>query len=73
MTPAEWTFRCAKQLHEQWPRVPHNDLEHLADALLKEERWSSMEPSQAALEWLRQGIPAPHQHVADANPWSRSG
>ncbi len=57
MNASEWTFRCAAQLHEQWPRVDRNDLEHLAEALLPETRWATMEPSEAALRWLQQGIP----------------
>ena len=58
MNAETWTFRCAQQLHEQWPRVDFADLENVAEALLREQRWQSMEPSQAAIEWVRQGIPA---------------
>ena len=58
MNAETWAFKCAQQLHEQWPRVDHADLEHLAEALWKESRWQSMEPAAAALAWLRQGIPA---------------
>ena len=57
MNADEWTFKFARQLHEQWPRVDHSDLEHLAGALLNEDRWKSMEPTEAAAQWLRQGIP----------------
>ena len=58
MNAETWAFKCAQQLHEQWPRVDHADLEPLAEALWKEPRWQSMEPAAAALAWLRQGIPA---------------
>jgi hypothetical protein len=57
MNAHEWTWRCAERLHEQWPRVDRVDLEHLAEALRAEERWQSMEPTEAALAWLTQGIP----------------
>ena len=57
MNAAEWTWKCAERLHEQWPRVDRVDLEHLAEALHTEDRWKGMEPDDAALEWLRQGIP----------------
>jgi hypothetical protein len=57
MNADAWTFKFAHQLHQQWPRVDHADLEHLAGALLTEERWSCMEPTEAATQWLRQGIP----------------
>lgn len=57
MNSIEWTLRCAERLHEQWPRVDRSDLESLADALQAEERWKWMEPQDAAVQWLSQGIP----------------
>lgn len=57
MNAAEWTWKCAERLHEQWPRVDRVDLEHLAEALHVEERWQNMEPGEAAVQWLRQGLP----------------
>lgn len=57
MDPVVWTWRFAARLHEQWPRVDRVDLEHLAEALQREERWQAMEPDDAALAWLAQGIP----------------
>lgn len=57
MNAADWTFRFAAQLHQQWPRVDQCDLENLAEALQREERWRTMEPSEAAVRWLQQGIP----------------
>jgi hypothetical protein len=56
MNAHEWTWRCAERLHEQWPRVDRVDLEHLAEALRKEGRWQAMEPADAAVEWLSQGV-----------------
>jgi hypothetical protein len=57
MNSVEWTLRCAERLHEQWPRVDRSDLENLADALQAEDRWKWMEPQDAAVQWLSQGIP----------------
>ena len=57
MNPHEWTWKCAEELHLQWPRVDRVDLEHLAEALYHEPRWSALAPELAAQEWLRQGIP----------------
>lgn len=57
MNDQDWTQQCADRLLEQWPRVGRDDLEHLADALCAEQRWKSMEPTQAAELWLQQGIP----------------
>lgn len=56
MNAADWTFRFASQLHQQWPRVDRCDLENLAEALLREERWRAMEPSEAAVRWLQQAF-----------------
>ena len=53
----EWTWKCAETLHQQWPRVDRVDLEHLAEALLTEDRWKAMEPNEAAQAWLAQGLP----------------
>lgn len=42
---------------EQWPRVDYADLEHLAESLQAEDRWKDVEPTEAAIRWLQQGIP----------------
>ena len=39
MHPAEWTWRVATRLHQQWPTVDRVDLEHLAESLHREARW----------------------------------
>lgn len=67
MNAEQWALRCAQQLHQQWPRVGQNDLEHLADALWRDPRWQGMEPTQAAIEWLRQGIPERAVQTAGAD------
>jgi hypothetical protein len=59
MTSEQWIFRCAQQLHQQWPRVDRSDLEHVASSLWNEPRWQSIEPSAAAIAWIAQGIPHP--------------
>jgi len=64
MNSVEWTLQCAERLHQQWPSVDRSDLENLADALQAEERWNWMEPQDAAVQWLSQGIPpaiGPHR------------
>jgi hypothetical protein len=47
-----------RKLHQQWPRVGPGDLVNVAEALQREDRWKGLDPADAALEWLRQGIPA---------------
>lgn len=59
MDTKEWIHQCAERLHEQWPRVDLDDLEHLANALITEERWRRLPPMDAAMQWLAQGIPQP--------------
>ena len=56
MNTDEWTQQCVERLHPQWRSVDRSDLEHLAGALLAEDRWKCMEPTDAAVQWLRQGI-----------------
>ena len=57
MHPAEWTWRVATRLHQQWPTVDRVDLEHLAASLHREARWQVLAPNDAADQWLEQGIP----------------
>lgn len=57
MKVKDWAQQCAERLHEQWPTVDMEDLEHLAAALQREDRWRDLPPREAALEWLVQGIP----------------
>jgi hypothetical protein len=53
MNTAEWTWKGAERLYEQWPRG--------AEALHRKDRWKDLEPDEAALECLAQGIPASRQ------------
>jgi hypothetical protein len=55
---AAWTWKCAERLHEQWPRVDRVDIENIAEALHREDRWRALEPAVAATQWLAQGIPS---------------
>ena len=51
-----WTQQFAERLPLQWPSEDRADLEHLAGALPAEDRWKSMEPTDAAVQSLRHGI-----------------
>lgn len=57
MEQAQWVSGCSARLHEQWPRVELDHLEHLAQALWNEDRWRGLPPDEAAVQWLSQGIP----------------
>ena len=57
MEPLEWITRCSARLAQQWPRANAADLDDAALDLWQVERWREMEPEEAALTWLRLGIP----------------
>jgi len=57
MEANEWVTRCSARLHAQWPRLPREQRDEVAASLWQEERWRCLEPEQAAVQWLRQGIP----------------
>jgi hypothetical protein len=58
MEEAEWFQKCAQRLHQQWPQLDQDDLEHLAKSLWTEERWKRLDPDEAALTWLRLSMPS---------------
>ena len=57
MDTHQWIARCSARLHEQWPRVPPEQLAEVAAELERKARRALDEPEHAAVEWLRQGIP----------------
>lgn len=57
MDGTEWIQACARRLQQQWPAVDTADLEEIARDLHEQPKWQGLAPQQAALQWLRQGIP----------------
>jgi len=57
MDEYEWVVRCSARLHAQWPRLCRDERDDTARQLWRDERWRNQDPEQAAVEWLRQGIP----------------
>jgi hypothetical protein len=57
MDRQEWVARCARRLHERWPRVPQDQLREVAAQLRHEHERQLEEPEHAAAEWLRLGMP----------------
>lgn len=57
MDALEWEERCADRLRRQWPSVERDDLLHIAESLRAEGKWVAMDPADAAVQWLAQGIP----------------
>lgn len=48
-----WVAACSHRLQQQWPTVSPQHIEAVADELWHDERLRSLEPSDAAAEWLR--------------------
>jgi hypothetical protein len=57
MDSTEWVSRCAARLHEQWPRLPEDQLREVAADIQREAQRALDEPEHAAVEWLRHGMP----------------
>ena len=53
---SEWIDRCSKRLQEHWRTVEPAQLDDVAIELWGVPRWRALEPEQAALEWLKQGV-----------------
>lgn len=68
MVPKEWVARCSARLHAQWPRVPREQRDEMAAQLWTTPHWQAMDPETAAVEWLRQGIPASAEKGAVVRP-----
>jgi hypothetical protein len=66
MESNEWVARCSARLHAQWPRVLQEQRDEVAAEIRLDRRWQAFEPERAAVEWLRQGIPA--EGGRDASP-----
>jgi len=52
-----WVARCSHRLRERWRTVDLESLEDLARELWADERLRARQPEDAAVEWLRRGIP----------------
>jgi hypothetical protein len=57
MDANEWMVRFSARLHAQWPRLPREQRDELAAEVHHERRWQQLDPENAAVEWLGQGIP----------------
>jgi hypothetical protein len=57
MNSEEWVARCAARLHEQWPRVPLDQLAEVASEIQRNAQRQVEEPEHAAVEWLGHAMP----------------
>ena len=53
----QWVANCAHRLREQWPHADPTSLHEAAAELWNDESLRAMAPGQAAVVWLRRGIP----------------
>ncbi|MCM5680050.1 hypothetical protein M8A51_10945 [Schlegelella sp. S2-27] len=57
MDPVDWISRCAERLHERWKTIAIGDLDEVACELFNDPLWRALEPEEAAVRWMQQGIP----------------
>jgi len=56
MQATEWIATCSLRLQQQWRTVDPSCLDEVAAELWADARWRQMPPSEAAVQWLRQGV-----------------
>jgi hypothetical protein len=57
LVDVQWVAKCARCLREQWPHADPTSLEEAAAEIWRDETMRRLTPTQAALGWLRQGLP----------------
>ena len=57
LVDVQWVAQCAECLRGQWPRADPTSLADAARALWADDALRRLTPSQAALGWLRRGLP----------------
>ncbi|WP_046116120.1 hypothetical protein [Aquincola tertiaricarbonis] len=53
----DWIVRFSARLHARWPTVLRVQRDETAAELALQPHWRCLEPEDAAVCWLRQGIP----------------
>jgi hypothetical protein len=57
LADVQWLARCAWRLREHWPHADPTSLEEAAAELWHDESLRTLAPADAAITWLRRGIP----------------
>ena len=57
LADVQWAAQCAHRLREQWPHADPTSLDETAAQLWQDESLRVMAPAEAAIAWLRRGIP----------------
>ena len=53
MSERTWVAACSHRLQRQWPTVDPRHIEAVAAELWSDDRLRTLEPTDAAAEWLR--------------------
>ena len=53
----KWVAQCARRLREQWPHANPTSIDETAAELWHDEALSVLAPVDAAITWLRRGMP----------------
>ncbi len=57
LADVQWIAQCARRLRGQWPHADPTSLEETAEELLRDAALRALPPTEAAVTWLRLGIP----------------
>lgn len=57
LSDSEWITRFSARLHARWPTLMRLQRDETAAELAQHPHWRCLEPEDAAVCWLRQGIP----------------
>ena len=57
LADVHWVAQCARRLREQWPHADPTSLHETAAELWQDEALGMLTPVDAAITWLRRGIP----------------
>lgn len=52
LAPSQWIAACARKLNERWRTVDTEQLEEVAMDIWQDARLRTMDPSEAAVQWL---------------------
>jgi hypothetical protein len=56
--PTTWIAQCSYRLREHWRTVDLQSLEEVAQQLWADQDLRTKRPEEAAVQWLRRGIPS---------------
>lgn len=61
LADARWVAQCARRLREQWPHADVVSIDEAAIELRHDDSLRALAPIDAAVTWLRRGMPSAGQ------------